>query len=133
ALFDAYDTIQGMLSLCAPLVEQTHLRQDVITARLDRGFLDATTLMEEFIRRGVPMRTAHELVGQLVRQAESQNCTLAALPEADWQTLPHGVAEGLREKLGVDNAIAAFQSYGSTGREQVREQLRWWQSQLAHS
>ncbi|MGL4419467.1 MAG: argininosuccinate lyase, partial [Gemmataceae bacterium] len=63
ALFDAYDTIQGMLSLCAPLVEQTHLRRDVIAARLDRGFLDATTLMEEFIRRGVPMRTAHELVG----------------------------------------------------------------------
>ena len=38
-----------------------------IAERLDRGHLDATTLMEYLIRRNVPQRTAHELVGKLVQ------------------------------------------------------------------
>ena len=45
------------------------------------GFLDATTLMEALISRGVPMRSAHEAVGNLVRECEQRKCRLADLPD----------------------------------------------------
>ena len=64
AIFDAFDTVAGCLGVAAPLVRETKLRRDVIAARLEDGFLDATTLMEGLIARGVPMRSAHEAVGQ---------------------------------------------------------------------
>src|SRR5437667_5383394 len=70
ALFDAHDTVAASLELAAPLVRETRLRREVIAARLEDGYLDATTLMEFFIGRGVPMRTAHEAVGKLVRLCE---------------------------------------------------------------
>ena len=56
ALFDAYDTVSASLELAAALVRETRFREEVIAARLEDGFLDATTLMEHLIAQGVPMR-----------------------------------------------------------------------------
>jgi argininosuccinate lyase len=124
AIFDAFDTVQGCLAVAAPLVRQTKLRRDVIASRLDAGFLDATTLMEALIARGVPMRSAHEAVGNLVRECESRKCRLADLPDAMFP------APGVKESLGVSNALAAFKSYGSTAPAEVAKQLAEWKSRL---
>ena len=125
ALFDAFDTVAGCLAVAAPLVSQTTLRREVIAARLDAGFLDATTLMEALIARGTPMRLAHEIVGNLVRECELRKCRLADLPDACFPS-----AE-VKASLGVANALAAFKSYGSTAPAEVAKQLRDWQQRLS--
>ncbi len=125
ALFDAFDTVAGCLSVAAPLVQQTKLRREVIASRLDAGFLDATTLMEALIARGVPMRSAHEAVGNLVRECEQRKCRLADLPDALFP-----VPE-VKASLGVANALGAFQSYGSTAPAEVERQLREWKERLS--
>jgi argininosuccinate lyase len=125
ALFDAFDTVAGCLAVAAPLVRQTKLRRESIAARLEDGFLDATTLMEALIAKGTPMRLAHETVGKLVRECESRKCRLADLPD---DVL--GSSE-LRLVLGVANALAAFTSYGSTAPAEVAKQLQWWKDRLS--
>ena len=125
AIFDAFDTVAGCLSVAAPLVQQTKLRREVIAARLDAGFLDATTLMEALIARGVPMRSAHEAVGNLVRECEQRKCRLADLPDALFP-----VPE-VKVSLGVANALGAFQSFGSTAPTEVERQLREWNQRLS--
>jgi argininosuccinate lyase len=125
AIFDAFDTVAGCLAVAAPLVRQTKLRREVIASRLDAGFLDATTLMEALIARGVPMRTAHETVGNLVRECEKQKCCLADLPDAMFP------APEVKASLGVSNALAAFKSYGSTAPTEVDRQLREWKARLS--
>ncbi|MDB5310385.1 MAG: argH [Gemmataceae bacterium] len=128
AVFDAFDTVAGCLAVAAPLVRQTKLRRDVIAARLEDGFLDATTLMEALIARGVPMRSAHEAVGTLVRECERRQCRLAELPD-DVFAASGGGAE-VRAVLGVSNALAAFKSYGSTAPAEVERQLLGWRERL---
>ncbi len=113
-----------------PLVRQTKLRREVIAARLEDGFLDATTLMEALIARGVPMRSAHEAVGKLVRECEQRKCRLADLPDDDVRRAAPGTAEACGV-LGVANALAAFTSYGSTAPAEVERQLREWRQRLA--
>jgi argininosuccinate lyase len=125
ALFDAFDTVNGCLAVAAPLVEQTKLRREVIASRLEDGFLDATTLMEGLIGQGVPMRTAHEIVGNLVRECEQRGCRLADLPGELF-----GAAEAIRGTLGVANAVSAFRSYGSTAPAEVEKQLAEWKARL---
>src|SRR5690349_4263870 len=80
AIFGAYDTVAGALEVAAPLVAKARLKRESIAARLEDGFLDATTLMEALIANGVPMRTAHEAVGGLVKECEAKGCRLADLP-----------------------------------------------------
>src|SRR5262249_33280751 len=79
ALFDACDTVAASLDLAAAVVRETRFRRDVIAARLEDGFLDATTLMEFLVAQGVPLRASHEVVGKLVRLCEERRCRLADL------------------------------------------------------
>src|SRR5207249_11197631 len=84
-LYDAFDTVQACLDLAALVVEGASLRTDRINERLDEGFLDATTLMEHLIERGVPQRTAHEVIGRLVGTCERRGVRrLADLPDDEF-------------------------------------------------
>ena len=58
-----------MLGVASPLVAGTHFDRSRIEESIEKGHLDATTLMEALIVEGVPQRTAHETVGKLVRLA----------------------------------------------------------------
>ena len=129
-LFDAFDTVAGCLSVAAPLVRQTKLRREVIASRIDAGFLDATTLMERFIANGVPMRTAHEMVGKLVRRAEQQKCRLADLPAEAFEEASPGRGAEVRAGLGVAKAVEGFVSSGSTAPAEVERQLQQWRNTL---
>lgn len=129
-VFDAFDTVEASLELAAPLVAGVELNRRAIAERLDRGHLDATTLMEYLIRLGVPQRTAHGLVGRLVRKALDRGVRLSDLPLEDFREAHPELDQGVYEVLGVEKAVAAMTSYGSTGLEQVREQVALWQERL---
>ena len=129
-IFDSFDTVRGCLELAAPLVAAAELNREAIAARLDEGYLDATTLMEHLIRRGIPQRTAHDLVGNLVRKALTRSQRLADLSLADFQEADPELDESVYAVLGAENAVRAFVSYGSTGPEQVKHQLQAWRQRL---
>jgi argininosuccinate lyase len=130
ALFDAFDTVSASLELAAPLIRQTKLRREVIAQRLEDGFLDATTLMEYFIAQGVPMRTAHEAVGNLVRLCEQRRCRLADLGADSFDSVRPGLSSGVYKVLGTANALAAFRSAGSTAPAEVGRQVARWKEEL---
>ena len=129
-LFDSFDTVRAALELVAPLVAGMELNRASIAERLDRGHLDATTFMEYLIGRGIPQRTAHGLVGRLVRKALDANCRLADLPIEDYKEAHEDLDESVYEILGVDRALQAFQSYGSTAPAEVRKQVDLWKERL---
>ena len=131
ALFDAFDTVSASLELAAALVRDTNFRRDIIASRIDVGYLDATTLMESFVKQGVPLRSAHEAVGKLVRQCEERKCRLADLPAASFDAIKPGLSAEVPKVLGVQNALAAFQSYGSTAPAEVAKQMEAWRKRLA--
>ncbi len=129
-VFDAFDTVDACLALAAPLVAGAELRREAIAAGLERGHLDATTLMEHLIRRGTPQRTAHGIVGRLVRKALDHGVRLADLTLDDLRAVHPEMDESVYTVLGAERAVAAMTSYGSTGREQVRRQVQRWKERL---
>jgi argininosuccinate lyase len=129
-LFDSVDTVAACLELAEALVRGAELNRVAIAARLAHGFLDATALMEYCIRLGVPQRTAHHLCGSLVRLAMDRGCTLADLSLADFQQADGRLDERVYQVLGPQNAVRAFQSYGSSAPAEVRRQIDRWKQQL---
>ena len=129
-LFDSFDTVRACLELAAPLVEQAELNREAISARLEEGYLDATTLMEELIRRGRPQRTAHDLVGKLVRLASERGMPLARLSLDELRACDPELDESVFAVLGTRNAVAAFVSFGSTAPAEVDRQLEAWRRRL---
>jgi argininosuccinate lyase len=130
-LFQAHDSVSDCLEIAAALVRETRLNREHIAGQLESGFLDATTLMEFLVTKGVPMRVAHEAVGKLVRQCEENGQRLADVPATEFDEIRRGLGAEVASVLGVGNAVAAFKSYGSTAPAQVEQQIEKWKQQLS--
>lgn len=133
ALFDSFDTVEACLALASPVVAGAELDRPAIAQRLDRGYLDATTLMEYLIQRGMPQRSAHHLVGDFVRRALARGVSLANLPLEDYQAACPELDVEVYDVLGVEKAVQAFVSYGSTGPAEVEKQVAHWNEKLGLS
>ncbi len=129
-VFDSVDTVEACVELAAAVVAGAELNREAIAARLERGSLDATTLMEYLIGLGVPLRSAHEIIGHLVATAMKRNVPLAELPLEEFQSAHGSLDKQVYDVLGVERAIQAFSSYGSTAPDQVAGQVAAWRSKL---
>jgi argininosuccinate lyase len=129
-LFDAHDTVLTSLELAQAIVAETRFRADAIAGRIDDGYLDATTLMEHLVSRGMPMRAAHEAVGKLVRLGEERRCRLAELPAEAFESIYPDLGSEVYKILGARNAVSAFRSAGSTAPGEVAAQIGAWRTRL---
>jgi argininosuccinate lyase len=129
-LFDAFDTVDACLELAAPLVAGTELDREAIDRRIEEGYLDATALMEHLIGQGVPQRTAHGIVGRLVRTASQRAVRLADLTDDEFRAADPRLDGRAREVLGASRAVSAARSYGSTAPAEVERQVAAWKERL---
>ncbi|MFN3193626.1 MAG: argininosuccinate lyase [Aureliella sp.] len=129
-LFDSFDTVEACLELAIPIVAESELQRDSIASRLDEGYLDATTLMEYLIQAGIPQRTAHHLVGKLVGIAQQGKIRLADLTEEQLRDANDQLGSDVKTVLGVEQAVKAYQSFGSSNPDRVQEQITRWEKQL---
>jgi argininosuccinate lyase len=129
-IFDSFDTIKSILTVLSPLVSGMELNREVISGQLGKGYLDATTLMEFLIIRGVPQRTAHGIVGKLVRLAMDESVALDELSLQQFQIVYAGFDENVYDYLGAKSAVNSMQSYGSTAPNQVKTQIKIWKDKL---
>ncbi len=86
--------------------------------------------MEFLILQGVPMRSAHEAVGKLVRLCEERQCRLADLEAEVYEGVHPGLTPGVYKVLGVANVLAAFRSAGSTAPAEVGKQVEKWRGMI---
>jgi argininosuccinate lyase len=131
-LFDTFDTVERCLELAVVAVEESRFQTKQITERLDEGFLDATTVMEFLIKHGVPHRTAHEVIGRLVSHCECRGLKrLSDLSDTELLEAHPKLDSFTRTLLGVENAIKAFRSSGSTAPSEVKNRVEYWKGELA--
>ncbi|KTD18634.1 argininosuccinate lyase [Legionella jordanis] len=78
-LFDKVNTLKACLSIIRPFLENLHFNTTAMEERANSGYLEATHVLEELVLQGVPFRDAHHLVGQWVKQAIDEQCSLAEI------------------------------------------------------
>ena len=130
-LFGAMDTVGDMLSIAAAIVAGAAIKPDSISSRIDEGFLDATALAEYLVKRGVPFRSAHQIVGKLVAHCEKSG--LKALADLELSVLRKAcprIARNVYQTLGARSVAENYASQGAGGRRQLRAQLAAWEKRL---
>jgi argininosuccinate lyase len=122
-VFDAVDTLLLVLPAMAGLVATLRFNSEKIAAGAAAGFALATDLAELLVRRGVPFREAHEVVGHLVVWCQVNDCDLDEVSDADLAKVSSHLTPDVREVLTVSGALAARSSPGGTAPDRVTEQL----------
>ncbi|KAK4483928.1 hypothetical protein RD792_011137 [Penstemon davidsonii] len=125
-VFDSVKAIAGMLEVSAEFAQNITFNQERIRNSLPAGHLDATTLADYLVKKGIPFRTSHDIVGKSVALCVTRNCQLQDLSLDELKSISPTFEKDVNEYLGVENAIKNFSSYGSTGSECVSSQMDYW-------
>jgi argininosuccinate lyase len=122
-VFDAVDTLLLVLPAMAGLIATLRVNPERLRRGASVGFTLATDLAEYLVRRGVPFREAHEVVGHLVVWCQVHDCDLADVSDADLAKVSEHLTPDVRQVLTVEGALAARKGYGGTAPERVAEQI----------
>ena len=129
SLFDTVDTLLLTLPPLAGALETAEFVEETVVQRLDAQLL-ATDLADYLVRKGVPFRTSHEVVGQLVRRAEQLEVGLSELAQSDFQAAHAEFGDDVREVFDWVASVDARQAEGGTSRDSVQRQLDLSRSRL---
>jgi argininosuccinate lyase len=122
-LFDAFDTVLNSLDIARGVIESVNFHTEKMKASANGGFSTATDIADYLVRKGVPFREAHEVVGEVVNYCEGKGKNLDDLIYAEWQGLDPRFGDDVLEAATVEASVAARTSYGGTAPIRVKEQL----------
>jgi argininosuccinate lyase len=131
AVFDAFDTATGVLAALAATVDGLAFDAKRCAAALEGGHLLATELADYLVRKGVPFRRAHALVGRLVARAEKRGVDVGHLPLADMREEAPEFGPDVRKVLAVKAALSAKRAEGGTAPARVKRELAAWGKRVA--
>jgi len=121
-VFDAADTLELALPVMTGLLGTLELRPERMARQLEAGLL-ATELADYLVRRGLPFRQAHHLVGRVVRLGEERGMPITSLSADDLQAISPHFGGDTATVLTVPAALAARNLPGGTGPDALQEQL----------
>ncbi|MYB76365.1 MAG: hypothetical protein F4X83_04565 [Chloroflexi bacterium] len=84
------------------------------------GFTTATDLADYLVRKGLPFREAHAVVGSVVRVCLDRGCGLADLSLAEYQEVCDRIGADVFDAITVEGSLAARDIPGGTAPTQVR-------------
>jgi len=130
-LFDTVDTVKACLKILAEMIRHMKFNRGKMQQEAEGGFSTATDLAEYLVMKGVPFREAHGIVGKLVRFCIESNKDLAALSMEEFSPFCSLIGADVYDCLSLQNSVQSRKSYGGTAGEQVREQIRRIEAQVA--
>jgi argininosuccinate lyase len=124
ALFSAVDTTCEALAIASRVAGTLRIYPEKMRAATARGFLTATDLADELVRRGAPFSQAHEQVGKLVRYCADHQQTFANLSAAEAKRFIRSWDSKLRQvAVSLEDAVNRKNVTGGTAPRQVARQI----------
>ncbi|MDD5200845.1 MAG: argininosuccinate lyase [Terrimicrobiaceae bacterium] len=130
-LFDSLDTIDLTLALYAEMLDAARMDPARTAAAVSDPLLLATDLADHLVRKGVPFRDAHGIVGKLVGESARSGVPLNELPAAMYREASEFFDEDVEKLFDIPTALAARKAPGAPSSVNVRSRLEHWRSLLA--
>lgn len=132
ALFDSVKTVKACLEAMTILLrEGLEFKRERLASAVAEDFSNATDVADYLAAKGVPFREAYNLVGKVVRTCLAEGKLLKDLSLEAWKELHPAFEEDIYQAIAPTRVVAARNSYGGTGFEQVRQALRDARDRLA--
>ena len=120
AVFDAFDTTSSSLRVTATVLRNLFINKDRASAAASSGYMNATELADYLVRKGMPFREAHEVVGRIVMKAIESRKELDQMNLSEFSPL---IGSDVYEALSLESTLAAKRQIGGTAREVVEKAL----------
>jgi argininosuccinate lyase len=123
-LFDSIDTLHASLRAFADMLPNIIANKEAMGAAAGSGYSTATDLADYLVKRGLPFRDAHEVVGKAVAWCEKHSSTLAEMPLKTLKEFSALIEDDVFQILTPEGSIASRDHIGGTGPRQVKEAIQ---------
>ena len=123
-VFDAADTVRHSLAVYTEMLKNVTVHKDAMRKAAEDGFITATDLADYLVRKGVPFRRAHEIVGKAVLLASERGCGLRNVPLEEYRKLSPLIREDVYDALSLEASVGRRTSYGGTAPSNLKKRLQ---------
>jgi argininosuccinate lyase len=121
--FDSVDTLEAILAVLPPMLAALTFRADRMRRAAGENFATATDLADYLVRKGLPFREAHEVVGRVVRHAMEAGTELTAVSLEELRRFSPLIDADVHAALTVEASLGARNVTGGTAPDAVRRAL----------
>lgn len=129
-LFDAVDTIKGNLEIFIALFENIVIEKEAIASKVMDESLFSVDVVEYLIKKGVPYRQAHDIVGEMVKDCLDKGRRISDLSNAELKRYSKKLEPDVKKILNAWASVNLKTSYGGTSPRLVKKQLAAWSKKL---
>lgn len=118
-LFDSVDTLKACLSVFAQMLPTLQIKRDNMYQACKKGYITATDLADYLVKKKLPFRQAHDLVGKVVAYAIEQEKDLSELDLGELQAFDIRIEADIFKVLSLEGALNARDHLGGTAPRQI--------------
>ncbi|MGI6091746.1 MAG: argininosuccinate lyase [Negativicutes bacterium] len=122
-LFDTIDTVKFSLTVYASMLKAMKVNGPRMTDAVRKDFSNATDMADYLVKKGLPFRQAHEVVGKSVRYCIDNNKWLMDLSLDEFKQFSPLFENDIIEAIKIETCVSARNSYGGTSYAQVEQSL----------
>jgi argininosuccinate lyase len=132
-VFDTVDTLHATLRVFAEMVPDIRVDREAMRRAALQGHSTATDLADYLVRKGMPFRQAHGVIGQIVRFCETEGKPLDALGLVELRRFSPLFDDDARDAIKVDASLRARSVTGGTAPDAVRRSLAFARTLIARA
>ena len=122
-VFDAVDTLKASIGIFTEMISTITFNKDTMRAAVKNGFMNATDAADYLVRKGIPFRDCHEIIGRIVLHCVNNNTAIEDIPLETLREFSDKFDDDIYENITAEACVNAKKSKGSTSFASVREQL----------
>jgi argininosuccinate lyase len=123
-LFDAISTVRSSLRIFVEMFPLIKTNQSVMLDSALKGYSTATDLADYLVKKGLPFRDAHEVVGKTVAFAISSGQDISELSLSDLQTFSKLIEEDIFDSISLEGSLSARNHIGGTSKAQIIKAIK---------
>ena len=132
-LFDSVDTIKTALEVFTAMLPELKINRDRMEAAASDPNLFATDLAEYLVKKGMPFRKAHEIIGKLVAQCAKTRCLLGQVPLEEMKKLSPLFDVDVANVFDIRRSLLERRAIGAPSPENIAAQIKRWRSDLGRA
>lgn len=123
-LFDSVDTLSNCVDALNGLIPNIAAKPTNMRQAAESGFSTATDLADYLVKKGLPFRTAHDLVGRIVKRAITTNRRLDEMSISELSADTDLIGDDIYSVLTPEGSVASRDHHGGTAPQQVRTAIK---------
>ncbi|MCX8129379.1 MAG: argininosuccinate lyase [Clostridia bacterium] len=123
AIFDAVDTVKMCLPVFTKMISTMRVRKENMYNAAQGGFTNATDIADYLVKKGIPFRSAHEIIGKMVLYCIENNKSIDHLTMSEFKSFSENIEEDVYEEISLEKCISGRNLPGGPAVESIKQSI----------